>query len=388
MKRMQNTSFFVLLTIIMLMTGCASTYKDLVPQQPVISSRSAPQYNVTVEVHSTIKPERMGYSIINDLPINAYVNNVMLETALKESVANSGLFTQVVQKNGDYVLDVWVDDVESHQPSTGIGAYSAKAFSIWRLTRVRDGKVFACDFVDGSGLINTMVSAPRTKALVAALKDVVQNGLSVLADTSKEHLDAMHVAGIRPSMGSATPQGLRAWEDKVKKNWSKLRRGLSLQDVENTIGPVAKSGALERMYQKFKTWGLPFQNKTGFPFQERAIFICEDGKDKRLLFSDGILLLDRGSVTYYDEEYMGEAILIQQPECKTIPHYDEHSYICYKNPPNCLPSVDTVNRFIPIGECSKMLDILNSMPTRSYYMTHLYVLKFYPSEGLQTWVLR
>ncbi len=104
MKRMKDTSFFVLLTIIMLMTGCASTYKELIPQQPVSSPHGTPHFTGTVDVHSIIKPERMGFDIGYDLPIQAYVDNAMLKSALKESVANSGLFTKVVQENADYVI--------------------------------------------------------------------------------------------------------------------------------------------------------------------------------------------------------------------------------------------------------------------------------------------
>lgn len=362
MKKMKNTSFFVLLIIIMLMTGCASTYKDLMPQQPVSLAQSIPHFNGTVDVHSIIKPERMGYDIGYDLPV--YVGNAMLETALKESVAESAIFTGVEQKNADYVLDVWVDGVESYQPRLGIGDYGARVFSIWRLTRVRDGKVLICDFVDGNGLINTMVSAPRTKSLVAALNDVIQNGLRVLADTSKEHLSAMYAAGIRPSMGSAVPEGLKAWEDKVKQNWSKLRKGLSLEEVETIIGPVKTSGALERIYLKFKTW---------FFTKEGPITYRNENTGERVtiaaLTSRRYIFLDKESLTHYDQD-MGSALeLMLGPKGmrdKIFPHYDEHSYVCDKNPPN------TASIF---GKGSV------------YYMTHLYVLKLYP-EGLQTWILR
>jgi hypothetical protein len=362
MKRMQNTSFFVLLTIIMLMTGCASTYKDLMPQQPVSSPQSIPHFNGTVDVHSIIKPERMGFDIGYDLPIHAYVDNAMLETALKESVAKSEIFTRVEQKNAEYVLDVWVDGVESHQPSAGIGDYGARVFSIWRLTRARDGKVLVCDFVDGNGLINTMVSAPRTKSLGAALKDVIQNGLRVLADTSKEHLSAMHVAGIRRSMGPPVPEGLKAWEDKVKQNWSKLRKGLSLEEVETIIGPVKTSGALERIYLKFKTWFFTYDSIT-YHDENTGARVTVSAVKSRYVF------LDKESLTHYDED-MGSALeLMLGPERirdKVFPHYDEHSYVCDKNPPNTvsISGKDSV-----------------------YYMTHLYVLKLY-REGLQTWILR
>ena len=346
MKRMNCTRFFVLLTIIMLMTGCASTYKELIPQQPVSLPDGIPLFTGTIDVHSIIKPERMGFDIGYDLPIQAYVDNAMLEAALKESVANSGLFTKVVRENADYVLDVWIDGVECHQPYWGIGDYGAKVFSIWRLTRTRDGKLLVCDFADGTSLINTMVSAPRTKSLIAALKDGIQNGLMILADTSKTRLSAMHAAGIRPSMGSTVPEGLKEWENLVKKNWPDLRKGLSIEEVENKIGPVRKSGALERIYLKFKTWF----------YTRGAGTTC-------------YISLDEKSLTYYDKD-MGVALELfldsEGRRDKIFPHYDEHAYVCAKNPPHTV-SV--------LGKESV------------YYMTHRYVLKF-SSEGLQTWVLR
>lgn len=370
MRRLHDAYFYILLVIVALLTGCASVppYKALVPEQAVNASRTIPLFNGSVEIHSIIKPERMGFDIRNDLPIQAYVNDVMLETALKESVANSALFTRVEQKNADYVLDVWADDVESFQPLFGIGDYSARAFSIWRLTRVSDGKVLVCDFVDGSGLINTMVSAPRTKSLILALKGMIQNGLLIVADTSKEHLAAKPVAGIRPSMGSVAPEGLRAWEDKVKKNWSNLRKGLSLEEVENIIGPVRKSGALERIYQKFKTWGKP-------SFFDSITYRDQDTHMTWTINWENILL-DKQALTYYDED-MGIAIILSNPpeRCKTFPYYEIHSYICNKNPPNCEPVFDRMSTRRNKG-------------STVYYMTHLYALKFYVSEGLQTWTLR
>jgi len=255
MGKLHDASLYILLAIVMLVAGCSGlTYKDLIPQQSAGPLRANPQFNGTVEIHSVLKPEWMSFSGDRDysLPLKAYVDNTLLEKALKESVANSALFTRVEQKNADYVLDVWVDDEENYAPWSGMGEYGAGFFSIWRLTRVRDGKVLVCEFVDGHGLINTMVSAPRTHSLFAALQDLIQNGLRVLADTSQGHLAARPVAGIRPSMGSAAPEGLKIWEDNVQKNWSNLRKGLSINEVENIIGPVRESGALDRIYKKYK----------------------------------------------------------------------------------------------------------------------------------------
>lgn len=368
MRKLHNASFFILLAVVILVTACASVprYKELVPQHSVSSSHTIPHFNGTVEVRSIIKPERMGFDIRNDLPIQAYVDDIMLETALIESVANTALFTRVEQKKADYVLDVWVDYVESYQPLFGIGDYGARVFSIWRLTRVSDGKVLVCDFVDGKGLINTMVSAPRTKSLVAALKDMIQTGLRSLADTSNKRFSANSVARIRPSMGSAVPEGLRAWEDKVKKNWSNLRKDLSLEEVENIIGPVRTSGALERIYQKIKRIDPNIINTLTYVDKDMGATITLDKEH---------ILLNKYALTYYDED-MGIAILIDPPQrCKTFPYYDEHSYIYDKNHPNCSPRFDRISTRKTMG---------NTL----YFMTHLYVLKFYRFEGLQTWVLR
>ena len=248
-------SLFLMLIIVTAMTGCAAlTHKDLVPQQSVNSSRSNPQFNGTANVHSIIIPEFIegGQALPSGrltLLLKRYVDNDMLEKALEESVANSGLFTRVEQKNADYVLDVWVEEAKNYTPTMGIGYFTADFSSIWRLTRVSDGKVFVCDFVNGHAVIKKGMR-PMQRSLFAGLQVMIQNGLLVLSDTSKEHFGARSVAGIRPSMGPAVPEGFAPWADNVKKNWSKLRMGLTLEEVESFIGPVKTSGAMVRAYAK------------------------------------------------------------------------------------------------------------------------------------------
>lgn len=325
MRRLHGASLYILLTIVMLVTGCSPlTYKDLMPQQSASPLRPHPRFNGTVEIHSVLKPEWMSFSGDRDysLPLKAYVDNALFEKALKESVANSALFTRVEQKNADYVLDVWVDDEENYAAKSGMGEYGAGFFSIWRLTRVRDGKVLVCEFVDGHGLINTYVSAPRTHSLFAALQDLIQKGLRVLADKSQEHLAARPVAGIRPSMGLAAPEGLRTWEDNVRKNWSHLRKGLSMNEVENIIGPVRESGALDRIYKKYKR-----ENPTDF------------------------------TTTYYDKNTGAIITTYSRYKWEKSPKYKIHSY-AYRDPYNGM----------------------------EYYVTHLYVLTFNYS-GLHEWKL-
>lgn len=248
-------SFFLILIIVTAMSGCASlTHKDLIPQQSVNSSRSNPQFNGTANVHSIIIPEFIegGQALPSGrltLLLKRYVDNDMLEKALEESVAKSGLFTRVEQKNADYVLDVWVEEAKNYTPTMGIGYFTADFSSIWRLTRVNDGKVFVCDFVNGHGVIKSGMR-PMQRSLFAGLQDMIQNGLLVLSDTSKEHFGARSVAGIRPSMGPAVPEGFTPWADNIKKNWSKLRMGLTLEEVESFIGPVKTGGAMVRAYAK------------------------------------------------------------------------------------------------------------------------------------------
>lgn len=325
MGRLHGECIYLLMTMVMLVTGCSAlTYKDLVPQQPVSVPRTNPQYNGTVEIHSIIKPELMAFGKqYLDFPLKTLVNDTLLEKALNEAVDNNAVFTRVEKKNADYVLDVWVDDLDNYAP--GIGDYWARFFSIWRLTRVRDGKVLVCDFVDGYGLINTMVSQPRQRSLFAALKDMIQNGLRVLADTSTGHLAAVSVAGIRPSMGSVVPEGLKTWEENVKKNWPYIGPGLPLAEVEKRIGPVKTSGALVRIYPKYEMINAKVESKW-------ATYTYADLPPKRWqrLFGWG-------------EKY---------------PKYDLHSYYYYDRQTHI-----------------------------TYYITHLYALEIHEFKGLQAGTL-
>lgn len=255
-RRVRHTvCLLVMLMMVTAMTGCAPTYKDLIPQQSVHPPLSNPKFSGTAIVKSKMiakffdaGPTLTGSRMTGLL--ERVISDDMLEKALAESVANSALFTRVEQKNADYVLDVWVDGLKNHVPTMGMGAFKADYSSIWRLTRVSDGKVLVCDFVDGHGVIDKLGSGPMGKSLVAGIKDMIKNGLGVLSDTSMQHVAARSVAGLRPSMGPAVPEGLTPWVDNVKNNWSRLRMGLTLEEVESFIGPVKTSGALVSSYQQ------------------------------------------------------------------------------------------------------------------------------------------
>ena len=232
----------VLFFILAACFSCAGpTYKELVPSSPT----AAPGRNFagTVNVQSAITLSGDSIRYIN------VVTNDTLITALREAVSQRALFSLVNSGNADYVLDVWVEKLDNQAPAMGIGTYTADASSVWRLTRASDGKVILCDFVDGRGII-TSGMAPRRQSLLAALRSMIENGLAALSDGSKEHLGARSLAGLRPSMGSVVPEGYAQWSANVKRNWPKLRMGLTFAEVEACIGPVKTSGALVKTYSQ------------------------------------------------------------------------------------------------------------------------------------------
>lgn len=237
------------------LAGCSAlTHKDLMPEQPAGAVRTGPLFDGTVSAHSMMIPEFIegGQALPSGrltLRLKNYVDNDTLGKGLSESVANSSLFTRVAPKNADYVLDVWVEEAKNYTPTMGIGHFTADFSSIWRLTRVRDGKVLVCDYVKGQGIIKSGMR-PMQRSLFAGLQDMIQNGLLILSDASKEHAAASAIARIRPSMGAAVPEGLTQWSDNVKNHWPKLRMGLTLEEVERVIGPVKTSGALVRYYSQ------------------------------------------------------------------------------------------------------------------------------------------
>jgi len=244
----------MLLALVMVIAGCATiTYKDLIPQAVVLPTGNQ-QLSGTVNVQSMIIPQFVegGQALPSGrvkMLLEHFVNNGMLKEALVEAIAKNNLFTRVEQGKADYVLDVWVEKATNHTPTMGMGEYTADFSSIWRLTRVSDGKVLVCDFVDGHGSIKSGM-APMRRSLIAALRDVIQNGLLALSDRSKEHLSALSIAGIRSSMGPAVPEGVNIWAGNVRQNWSKLRMGLTIDEVETIIGPVKTSGAIVKQYTK------------------------------------------------------------------------------------------------------------------------------------------
>jgi len=221
------------------MTGCAHKsnnlrYKRIIPKS-LDSLQLVQKFNGTASIHSRII-WRGNYGLAG------YITDNMLQEALEETITNCNLFTNVLKEKEDYVLDIWVEKSSNHAPTMGIGEYTADVSSIWRLARVSDGKILICDNVDGKSVARGM--NPLENSLDYAMRDMIQNGIKMLSDSSTEHLAAKSVAGMRQSMGSVTVEGYAQWAEKVKQNWAKLKIGLTMDEVEAAIGPVKTSGAI------------------------------------------------------------------------------------------------------------------------------------------------
>jgi hypothetical protein len=225
----------VLLALAAVLAGCASiTSNDLIPQSIILPPNNH-RLEGSVNVQALIYPEYSDGA--RHFPASPIVNAAMLKDALQKSIMKHGTFTQVSQGSADYVLDVWVEKEVNDLQYAG-GGYIFDVAATWRLTRVRDGKVLVCDFVKGHGASHAFgVSAPRV-SLGAATREMIQNGLAMLADQSSPHLAAMASAGFRPSMGPVVPEGLGPVVERIRQNWSKLTMGMNIAEVERLFGPI------------------------------------------------------------------------------------------------------------------------------------------------------
>ena len=218
----------ILLILMVITASCASiTSNDLIPQS-VLSPPNNHRLEGSVNVQAVI------------YPVSPIVSADMLKDALQKSIVKHATFSQVSQGNADYVLDVWVEKVVREIKYVGEG-YTFDTAAIWRLTRVRDGKVLVCDFVKGHGASHAFgVSAPRL-SLGAATREMIQNGLAMLVDQSRPHLAAMSSAGLRPSMGPVVPEGLGPVIANIRQNWPKLSMGMNVTEVQRLLGAVLSS---------------------------------------------------------------------------------------------------------------------------------------------------
>jgi hypothetical protein len=226
----------MLSALMMVIGGCGSintTPDDLVPQS-IATTMNGQKWEGSVNVQASV-PKATGRSSYVPMSISQYVDGNKLKVALEKSITQKGVFSQVEQGNADYVLDVWVDSVHTRLEVVGEG-FIFDMTSIWRLTRAKDGKVLVCEFVKGHGGARGVGSGAYPPSISAATRDMVQKGLTVLSDQPGSHLAALSKAGLRASMGPAVPEGLVKFAENVKLNWSQLRTGLSVDEVDKLLG--------------------------------------------------------------------------------------------------------------------------------------------------------
>jgi hypothetical protein len=93
-------------------------------------------------------------------------------------------------------MEVWVEKIQNVLEITGDG-FVFDLMSIWRLTRVKDGKVVACEFVKGHGGARGFAARAYPPGISAATRNMVEKGLFAISDQSQSHLTAMSTAGSR-----------------------------------------------------------------------------------------------------------------------------------------------------------------------------------------------
>jgi hypothetical protein len=220
----------MILVIVLATASCASISDDLIPDSTSFSP-GGQRFEGTVNVQTLVI---MGYAPLRRP--EHWFKRLLLKEAVEKAIAKNNLFTRIEQGTADYILDIWLDECELTIPPMGIGEYRAKMASIWRLTRVSDGKVLVDEYIGTQGTFNKPGFGPGQKSMVDALQKMIQNGLAALSGKSNTHLSAESIAGLRPSIAP--------WMNNVRLNWSKLRIGMTLDEVEKTIGTVRTSGAI------------------------------------------------------------------------------------------------------------------------------------------------
>jgi hypothetical protein len=208
MKRKSNIQkcavvpFIMLSVFVIFVSGCAgpTTYVDLMPESfpaDVKIQRMEGYINVRTSV-----PSRTTNPTYKSMDVDEWIDNKKLKEAIEKSIVQHTIFSQVNQGNADYVLDVWVEKIQNILDIGGEG-FVFDLMSIWRLTRVKDGNVVACEFVKGHGGATGFASRAYPPGISAATRNMIQKGLFAISDQSQSHLSAMSTAGSRTGIPRA-----------------------------------------------------------------------------------------------------------------------------------------------------------------------------------------
>jgi len=249
----RNLPTLGLATLVALLLGCGkpTTMADLTPR---ISHPTPVEQRIqgTIHVQTSVTARTNEQSHNKRMNITLWLDAPRLKGAIETALAQDGLFSRVVPGEADYVLDVWVDDIQTRLEIMGEG-YIYDLKSIWRLIRAKDGTVTFCDFVQGHGAGRALADRVHPLAIGAATREMIQAALSRMADQTTPHLAALQTAGLRKSMGPASPAGYAEWSAKVQENWQKLKTGQTIEEVEALLGPVRKGAALTGTHTKGAT---------------------------------------------------------------------------------------------------------------------------------------
>jgi hypothetical protein len=189
----------LLSAFVIFITGCAgsTTYMDLMPQS-FPGNMNIQKIEGSINVRTSV-PTGTTNPTYKKMDVDDWLDGKKLKEAIEKSIVQHAIFSQVSQGNADYVLDVWVDKIQNVLDIFGEG-FVFDLTSVWRLTRVNDGKVVACEFVKGHAGARGFASRAYPPGISAATRDMMQKGLFAISDQSQSHLTAMTTAGKRASI--------------------------------------------------------------------------------------------------------------------------------------------------------------------------------------------
>jgi hypothetical protein len=188
--------FILLSAFVFVLNGCAgpTTTADLMPQS-FPNDKAIQKVEGSVCVRTDV-PTHTTNPTFKSMDVDDWIDSKKLKEAIEKSIEQNAIFSQVSQGDSDYVLDVWVEKVQNVLDVFGEG-FVFDFTSIWRLTRVNDGKVVACEFVKGHGGGRGFADRAYPPAISATTRDMIQKGLFAISDQSQSHLTAMTTAGKR-----------------------------------------------------------------------------------------------------------------------------------------------------------------------------------------------
>jgi len=195
-KSMLSVIMFLWMAVI---TGCATPTNsvDLMPRS-FPETMKLGKIDGSVNVRTTVPPTttKPTYKHMN---VEEYIDNQKLKESIEKTIARDKIFTAVTQGDADYVLEVWVETIQTVLDIGGDG-FVFDFMSVWRLTRMKDGEVLVCEYVKGHGGANGFAARAYPPAVSAATRDMNQKGLFAVTDQSKSHLSATSAFRNRPML--------------------------------------------------------------------------------------------------------------------------------------------------------------------------------------------